>query len=120
MLQQANSNKLFENVPVCINCMRLYQFLFELYSRIEDAAEMKNMDLNKQEPSSTRYKNTMFLGLDPKLNEKVIAILKRQLDRMSKLQKTNRTLSNTRPMTPNSRHTSINQLTETRYSNEEL
>jgi len=45
MLQQANSNKLFENVPVCINCMRLYQFLFELYSRIEDAAEMKNMDL---------------------------------------------------------------------------
>lgn len=62
----------------------------------------------------------MFLGLDPKLNEKVIAILKRQLDRMSKLQKTNRTLSNTRPLTPNSRHTSINQLTDTRYSNEEL
>lgn len=108
---------MFEKVPVCGYCMRIYQFLNEFYARFEETLE----NIRKPDPPTQRFKNTIFLGLDPKLNDKVIAILKRQLDRMSKLQKTNRGLvSGTRPSTPNSRQTSMNMLHESRFSSEEL
>jgi hypothetical protein len=64
---------LFEKVPICAYCMRIYQFLAEFYTRFEDALE----NINKVDAPTYRFKNTVFLGLDPKLNDKVIAILKR-------------------------------------------
>jgi hypothetical protein len=53
--------------------MRIYQFQSEFYTRFEEALE----NINKTEPATQRFKNTVFLGLDPRLNDKVIAILKR-------------------------------------------
>ena len=73
MLHQA-SMKLFDSVPVCLNCMRVYNFLNELYTRLEENIERKEED-------SRKARNTIFVGLDPKLNDKVIGTIRRQLER---------------------------------------
>lgn len=65
---------LFEQATVCTNCMRIYKFLSDLYSRIEEQIELD--DLN--EDSLKRSKSNVFMGLDPRLSEKVLKILKRQ------------------------------------------
>lgn len=56
MMQYART-KLFENVPVCVNCMRIYQFLSDVYSKLDENA--RNVD----------GKNPIFMGIDTKIND---------------------------------------------------
>ena len=79
MLQRAS--KLFDSVPVCLTCMRIYRFLSDVYTRIEE-------DVEKDEKSQKRHGTTIFLGLDPKINDKVLQIVKRQLERNQKEKRT--------------------------------
>jgi hypothetical protein len=49
-----------------------------------------------------RLKNSIFMGLDPKLNEKVIAILKRHLSRINKFGRAPSIAANSVKNTPRS------------------
>ena len=112
---QHYGNKLLEGVTVCINCMRIYQFLNELYTKMEEIIEK---ELDKAQDDN-RLKNSIFMGLDPKLNEKVIAILKRHLSRINKFGKAPSHAANSVKNTPRSslRQNSINGLqSESRFS----
>jgi len=74
LLHKATKSKLFETVPVCLNCMRIYLILSDLYTKLEESSEDQPI----------MQKNIMFLGLDERLNEKVQSMLKRQVERSRK------------------------------------
>jgi hypothetical protein len=42
--------KMFENVTVCMQCMRVYKFTQDLYSRIEENMEHAFKTLQSSEP----------------------------------------------------------------------
>lgn len=63
-----------------MNCMRIYQFLNELYTKVEEGTKKEGENVKEE----NKLKNSIFMGLDPKLNDKVIAILKRHLTRVNK------------------------------------
>jgi hypothetical protein len=97
--------------------MRIYQFLNELYTKMEEMIE-KELDKDKA-LEENRLKNSIFMGLDPKLNEKVIAILKRHLSRINKFGRAPSHAGNSVKNTPRSslRQNSINGLhSESRFS----
>ena len=68
MLNQS-STKLFDRIPVCHNCFKIYSFMSDVYIRLEENLEKKDMEMVR------RQKNSIFMGLDPALNEKVIQIM---------------------------------------------
>lgn len=98
-----------------MNCMRIYQFLNELYTKIEEMIEKEGEKVQEE----SRLKNSIFMGLDPKLNEKVIAILKRHLSRINKFGRAPSQVANSVKNTPRSslRQNSINGIhSDSRFS----
>jgi hypothetical protein len=75
-------------------------------------------DKNKTKDEN-RLKNSIFIGLDPKLNEKVIAILKRHLNRVNKMGNSNCSGVNSIRTSPRMTSSGIN-MTDNRFSSADL
>ena len=60
---------------MCVSCMRIYQFIADVYSKLDENAR------------NVYGKNPIFMGIDTKINDQVIAKIKRQLDRLHKVKR---------------------------------